>query len=77
MVEIENLAIIFALMAFNTIFLLIKRKDFATITVHLILMLFTFIIGATIIFPDNSVFAVFLMFYSVTCFIGQILMVRV
>ena len=59
MVGIENLAIIFALMAFNTIFLLIKRKDFATITVHLILMLFTFVIGATIIFPDNSVFCSF------------------
>lgn len=77
MIETIGLVLFFALLAFNTLFLLIKKKTIEIIVVQLILMLATVYISVTMVFPLDSFFGVILALIAVVEFIGSVLMVEV
>ncbi len=77
MIDAISLVIFFGLLAFNTLFLLFKRKSIEIIVVQLCIMLFTIYVSATLVFPNEAILGVFLALIAVVEFIGSVLMVEV
>lgn len=74
MITTEILCIIFIFL--NTLFLFIKHKDITHSFIHMIVMIFTIIMGVSII-QDNALFASFTALYGVVTFIVSILQTEI
>lgn len=77
MLGIESLAIFFTILGLSTIFLFVKRKTIEILVMHLLIMLFSIILGALIVLPDNQIVGIFAIFYSVVAFVATVLMTEV
>lgn len=64
------------LIVLSLAFIIIKRKTFEIITLHLVVMIFSIILGVLTIIPINSNLGIFVILFSVVAFIANVMMVE-
>lgn len=74
MITTEIISIILLLL--STVFVLYRNKDFTLLLLHLIVMLFSIIIGVSLI-SINDIYALFVAFYGVVSFVVSVLLTKV